>query len=377
MDHMKIIQKKIDENLASDDDDAFYILDIEDVRMKYRKWVEKIPKVTPFYAVKCNDDDEIVKTLAEAGAGFDCASKKELDQILSLGVAPERIVYSHTAKQVSHLKFAAEKNVKKVTFDSKQELKKIQEVHPNAEVVLRIRFDAENSIICLGVKFGCDPSAEAPGLIQLCKDMKMNLIGISFHVGSGTQDYYIFERALTKVHELFGVAKEIGFDLNFVDIGGGFMGHDISLLDHYAAPINSAVDKYFGQGVTVISEPGRYFVESALTLAAQIILKRETSDGMVHYYLNEGIYMSFLISYIYEDNLKFEIIRKTPKTDTSERKSIIWGCSCNSKDKIIDERMMPDMEMGDWLVFKNMGAYTTNVSTNFNGFKIGKTFLFE
>jgi ornithine decarboxylase len=372
--HVKLVGKKIEEKLASGDDDAFYLLDVEDVRMKYRKWVEKIPKVVPYYAVKCNDNQSIVKALAEAGAGFDCASKKELEQILSLGVAPEKIVYSHTAKQVSHLQFAADKNVRKVTFDSENELKKIQKIHPNAEVVLRIRFDAENSIICLGVKFGCDPSTEAPALIQLCKDMKMNLIGISFHVGSGTQDYDIFERALTKVHELFGVAKEIGFNLNFVDIGGGFMGHDVTLLDHYAAPINAAVDKYFGDSVSVISEPGRYFVESALTLAAQVILKRETSDGMLHYYLNEGIYMSFLISYIYEDNLKFEIIRKTPKPNPTERMAIIWGSSCNSKDKIIDSRLIPDLEMGDWLVFRNMGAYTTTVSTNFNGFKIGKTF---
>jgi ornithine decarboxylase len=222
--HVKLAEKKIEEKLASGDEDAFYLLDVEDVRMKYRKWVEKIPKVVPFYAVKCNDDQNIVKTLAEAGAGFDCASKKELEQILNLGVAPEKIVYSNTAKQVPHLQFAADKNVRKVTFDSENELKKIQKIHPNAEVVLRIRFDAENSIICLGVKFGCDPSTEAPALIQLCKDMKMNLIGISFHVGSGTQDYDIFERALTKVHELFGVAKEIGFNLNFVDIGGGFKG---------------------------------------------------------------------------------------------------------------------------------------------------------
>jgi ornithine decarboxylase len=146
------------------------------------------------------------------------------------------------------------------------------------------------------------------------------------------------------------------------------------LLDHYAAPINLAVDKYFGDSVSVISEPGRYFVESALTLAAQVILKRETSDGMMHYYLNEGIYMSFLISYIYEDNLKFEIIRKTPKSTPTERMAIIWGSSCNSKDKIIDSRMIPDLEMDDWLIFRNMGAYTTSVSTNFNGFKIGKTF---
>ena len=372
--HLKVIDEKIDEKLAVGDDDAFFLLDIEEISIKYQRWVEKIPRVTPFYAVKCNDDQTVVKTLADLGAGFDCASRKEIEQILDLGTEPERIIYSHTAKQVSHLKFAAEKGVRKTTFDCKNELEKIQEFHPQAEVVLRIRFDAKNSIICLGLKFGCDPATEALELIKLCKDMKMNLIGISFHVGSGTQDYEIFERALTKVHELFVFAEEIGFKLNFVDIGGGFMGHDVSLLDFYASPINATVNKYFDDSVTIISEPGRYFVESAFTLAAEIILKRETKDEIVHYYLNEGIYMSFLISYIYEENLNFDVIRKTPKCDAKTRMSIIWGSSCNSKDKIIDSRLIPDLERGDWLVFKNMGAYTTSVSTSFNGFSVGKTY---
>lgn len=369
---IKIIKQKIGERLASGNDDAFYILDVGDVLMKYRKWVEKIPRVVPFYAVKCNDDENVLKVLAESGAGFDCASKKELKQILELDVLPERIIYAHTVKQVSHLKFAAEKNVLKVTFDSPEELEKIKVFHPNAQVVLRIRFDAKNSIICLGVKFGCDPVAEAPDLIKMCKNLKLNLIGVSFHVGSGTQDYGIYESALAAVRELFDVAAEVGFKLNFVDIGGGFIGNDISLLDHYAKSINAGIENYFpDEAVTIISEPGRYFVESAFTLAVQITLKRTAKDGHVNYYINDGIYMSFLISYIYEEKLKFEIISRSEKEVKSERLSTIWGSSCNSNDKIIDNRMIPDLDIGDWLVFRDMGAYTTTVSTSFNGFKIG------
>lgn len=370
---IKIIKNKINERLASDNDDAFYLLDVNDISMKYRKWVEKIPRVTPFYAVKCNNDENVLRNLARSGAGFDCASKLELKMILELNVAPDRIIYAHTVKQISHLKYAAEKRVMRVTFDSPEELKKIKQFHPKAQVVLRIRFDAKNSIINLGVKFGCDPDAEAPILIQMCKDMQMELIGVSFHVGSGTQDYEIFERALATVRRLFDVAIGIGFDLRFVDIGGGFMGNDISLLDHYAESINRGIERYFpDESISIISEPGRYFVESAFTLATQIVLRRTAIDGHVNYYINEGIYMSFLISYIYEEKLCFEIIRQSTTESTTERLSTVWGSSCNSKDKIIDSRMIPELNIGDWLVFRNMGAYTTNVSTSFNGFQIGE-----
>lgn len=369
---MEKIEEIIDERISNDNDDAFYILSLSDIRKKYEKWIEKIPRVTPFYAVKCNDNPRVLQTLSDLGAGFDCASRKEIAQILDLNVDKDRIVYTHTAKQVSHLKFSAEKKIKKLTFDSAEELIKIKKHYPDAEVVLRIRFDALKSIINLGLKFGCDPVLEAPSLIQMCKDMEMNLVGISFHVGSGTSDYGIFEHALGKVRELFDFAKTIDFDLNFVDIGGGYIGLDLSHLDHYATSINSGIEKYFPDPkIRIISEPGRYFVDSAFKIATHVILKRKGIDGHLHYYVNEGIYMSFLISFIYEEKLNFSIIRKSPKSEVKEFMSTIWGCTCNSKDKILGDQLIPELSVNDWLIFHNMGAYTNTVSTQFNGFSVG------
>jgi ornithine decarboxylase len=181
---MDAIRREIEARQLQHNDNPFYVLNLEDVRIKLRKWREKIPRVTPFYAVKCNDNAEVLKALAEGGSGFDCASKSEIAKILSLGVVPERIIYANTVKQVSHLRFAAKVNVERVTFDTIEELEKIREHHPKAKVVLRIRFDSEDALLSLGTKFGCDLCTEAPLLIASCKEMQMNLIGVSFHVGS-------------------------------------------------------------------------------------------------------------------------------------------------------------------------------------------------
>jgi diaminopimelate decarboxylase len=35
----------------------------------------------PFYAMKCNNDLMLLKTLGELGAGFDCASKREISVV--------------------------------------------------------------------------------------------------------------------------------------------------------------------------------------------------------------------------------------------------------------------------------------------------------
>jgi ornithine decarboxylase len=377
MDILKIVNEKINTRLASGNDNAFYLLDIEDVRRKYFAWVKHIPRVTPFYAIKSNDHEAVLKIFKDEGAGFDCASRKEMEDVLKLGVSPYRIIYSHTVKQLSHLKFAASHNIQKVTFDSEQELYKIKEHHPTAEVVLRIKFDSQKTVVQLGLKFGCDRNLEAPKLIELCKKLDMNLIGVSFHVGSGTEDCDVFGKAIEAVHDIFKVAKDFGFSLNFVDIGGGFVGDNQDNIEKYSKPINEAIEKFFKDpSITIISEPGRYFVESAFTRAIQIILKKTTPDGVMNYYVNDGIYMSFLINHIYNHEYlkfgEFQIVRKTP-TQAEPKKLIsrVWGITCNSMDKLFDNLLLPEVEMGDWFVFKNMGAYTTNVSTNFNGFKIG------
>lgn len=290
-----------------------------------------------------------------------------------LSMGSDKIVYTHVAKQISHIKFAAENKIQKLTFDSPEELLKIKNFHPTAEVVLRIRYDAEDSIMVMGEKFGCDPTFEAPKLINLCKKLDMNLIGISFHVGSGSKNFKIFYDALAEVRKLFDFAKSVGLTLNFVDIGGGFFGHDFSLLENYAKFINAGIEKFFNDPqIAIISEPGRYIMDTAAKIATQITLKKKKSDGKILYYVNEGIYMSFLISFTYNENLKFSVIRKSPKKIIKAFPSIIYGVSCSSKDVIIEKRMMEEMEAGDWLIFHNMGAYSTSGATNFNGFSIGE-----
>lgn len=49
--------------------------DLGDILRKHLKWLKALPRVTPFYAVKCNDSRTVLKTLAAIGTGFDCASK--------------------------------------------------------------------------------------------------------------------------------------------------------------------------------------------------------------------------------------------------------------------------------------------------------------
>lgn len=60
---------------AQGDEDAFYVADLGDIVKKHLRWTTALPRVHPFYAVKCNPMEAVVQTLARLGAGFDCASQ--------------------------------------------------------------------------------------------------------------------------------------------------------------------------------------------------------------------------------------------------------------------------------------------------------------
>lgn len=119
----------------------------------------------------------VVKLLASLQCGFDCASKSEIQQVLDLGVDPSRIIYANPCKQASFVRFAAQHNVARMTFDNAEELAKIKRLYPGAELLLRILTDDSNSLCQLGLKFGA-PLENVPHLLQTAKDLELNVVGV-------------------------------------------------------------------------------------------------------------------------------------------------------------------------------------------------------
>lgn len=66
---------------ASGTDESFFIFDCGNVVRRFELWKELFPRIIPHYAFKCNNDIDILKTLAGLGAGFDCASIGEIEKV--------------------------------------------------------------------------------------------------------------------------------------------------------------------------------------------------------------------------------------------------------------------------------------------------------
>ncbi|XP_068625187.1 ornithine decarboxylase-like isoform X2 [Battus philenor] len=357
-------------------EDPFYVMDLGEVVARYHHWKELLPRVEPFYAVKCNDDKLLVSTLAALGAGFDCASKAEIELVTGLGVRPERIIFANPAKMSSHIRYSSSVGVDLMTFDSETELVKIKQYMPHAQLVLRIRCDASVARCSLGMKFGCDPVTEAPRLLKLAAVFGLRVVGVSFHVGSGADEPGVYARAIQFCRALFTLGAAAGHTMHLLDLGGGFPGHTGSCIREVAQVINSSLEANFsGCEVRVIAEPGRYFACAAYTLAAMVHAKREVpakegeeDETHMMYFINDGVYGSFNCL-LYDHQ---EVVPIPLQSEGVPRNASLWGPTCDGLDCVVPRIRLPPQPIGAWFIFRDMGAYTLPVASSFNGFPVPK-----
>ncbi|XP_063046979.1 ornithine decarboxylase 1-like [Engraulis encrasicolus] len=379
------VEQIISKLSMSGGDDAFFVADLGDVVRKHLRWTRALPRVQPYYAVKCNPSRAVVMALAALGAGFDCASKAEIQLVQSVGVSSERIIYANPCKQLSHLQYALQHGAHTMTFDNEEELLKIARCHGNAKLVLRITTDDSTALISLSVKFGA-PLRKCRVLLERARQLSLEVVGVSFHVGSGCTDPKTYSQAIADAHHVFQLGAELGFNMRLLDIGGGYPGTEHAKLkfEECVAVINPALDRYFpaGSGVKVIAEPGCYFVASAYTLAVNVIAKNEvlveephtgegdtgSGDRTLMYYVNDGVYGSFNGSFKDGSHIPPTLL-KSPEQGAQWLPCSVWGQTCDGIDRIVEHTTLPELQVGDWLLFENMGAYTVAASSNFNGFQ--------
>lgn len=359
-------------------------------------------------AVKCNPDPYVLRLLAALGTGFDCASNGEISQVLDLGIAPSRIIFANPCKATSFVRNAAKAGVDMMTFDNVDELYKIARVHRGAKLVVRILTDDSKSLCRLGLKFGA-PLDTVPPLLLKAKELGLDVIGVSFHVGSGSYDPNAFADAIWRARTAFDMGKQAGYDFQLLDVGGGF---EDAYFEATAANLASAIDRHFPEheGVRIIAEPGRFFVSKAFSLAANIIARRAPiaddstpppsgdvdtqqpsvmcksksrltpypsiqSDAIKLDYINEGVYGAFncimfdhqkVHPYVLSLNGSFHVPASEPLCSSS-----VWGPTCDSIDCVCPMTQLPRaLAVGDWLAFENMGAYTICAASQFNGFEL-------
>lgn len=381
-----IYEKIVQLNAEYDECQPFYVCDIGEVKRQLNLWKSELPFVQPYYAVKCNPNYEFVKVLAQFGVGFDCASQNEIKTVfnahsdLNLKVNTDNLIYANPIKPISHLKFANSLNVNLTTVDSMEEVEKLANFTEGMDVLIRITTDDSTATCPLSIKFGADVLYSTE-IINKCIELGINIRGVAFHVGSGFKDATTLSKAVKDARVLWDYINEKQFNkCDTLDIGGGFCK------EYFAQPaklLNRELQNYFNSEllnneIKVISELGRFLSQSCFTLTTNVIgVRKELNGNKVRIYLNDGLYGN--LNCVLFDHQEVEplvvtsrgnfVFNDTEVNEQNNKQYSIWGPTCDGLDCIKQKcSLTHDIQTGDWIGFKNAGAYTNAAATNFNGF---------
>lgn len=354
-------------------DRATLVVDIDQVALNYQDLKRGLGSAHIHYAVKSNPHPAILETLVNLGSKFDAASRREIELCLEAGAHPEHISFGNTIKRPQDIAWAHNAGILLFSADAEQELEKISTHAPGSSVFIRILVQNSAAEWPLSRKFGCR-SDHALALMALAKNLGLDPVGLSFHVGSQTRHPEMWESVLENVAQVWHSAKEAGYNMRLLNIGGGFpteYDKPVTPADEYSSKVMQTIGEKFGDVYYVMAEPGRAMVGNAGMLASTVLLtsKKHPEDSLRWVYLDVGKFSG--LAETEGESIKYRFWIPGKET-ASKSKCILAGPTCDSADVLYEKNpveLPDDLQAGDKFVILSTGAYTTTYSSvAFNGF---------
>ena len=247
--------------------EPYYVVNLTKIKNAYDLWNNYLPEIDVYYAMKCNPNKTILKEIHALGIKFDCASKQEINDALEFTTS-DKIIYANPCKIPNHISYSKDCGVNLTVIDCECELYKMKLLYPECKILIRIAVNDENSQCSFSKKFGCKMN-EIKSLLFLSKELNLNIVGFSFHVGSGCTQPSLYYDALCNCKSATLIATSMGIQINIIDIGGGF--NQSNFID-CAEQIKKGMALF--REKTFISEVGRFLVEQSHTLYLHVICKK-------------------------------------------------------------------------------------------------------
>lgn len=372
-----MLSRKIADTLGAFET-PFYLYDISLLRQTLDSAVTLASKYgfRLHYAIKANYDPHVLSVIREYGLGVDCASGNEIRCAIEAGFEPKGIVYAGVGKKDKELRYAISQGIFSINCESLQELELVDSLAGELGVVqtiaLRINPDIDpktNSCIDTGQadsKFGISYEEVLANAEKIKAYRNVCIKGMHLHIGSQIRELHVFEYLCDKVNAIVSCLTELGFKLDFVDVGGG-LGINYDLPENEPVPNFSSVFAIINQnlkaeGREIHFEFGRAIVAQCGELITRVLFRKDTATGrklvIVDASMTELIRPALYGAYHNIENI-------TSKETVKERYAIV-GTACESTDVFDQSVGLPLTKRGDLLSIKSAGAYGMSMASRYN-----------
>ena len=364
---IKDIQEQVPES-------PFYLYSLDQITSNYKAYESALEGIKSIigYAIKANNNLTILKHLRELGSGAVLVSGNELRMALAAGFDLKRAVLNGNGKTLGELILAVQHGVM-INIDSEFDLEHIQqaakEVGKVADVLIRINPDVDPEVhpyVSTGIKnskFGIRNEKLQWFLDQIKTEPLLHLIGVHCHLGSTIKKVRIFRDATVLMMEFIETIRNEGFDLKYLNIGGG-LGIDYEKTGEYIPTPSHLIDSIgdvLPDDVELIIEPGRSIIGNAAVLVNRVTGVK--TNGNKHFIVIDGSMAELIRPSLYDTYQHIDFIEPV---DGEVKTYDVVGPVCESADFLGKDRQLPTPHEGAGLIVYDAGAYCYAMSSNYN-----------
>ncbi len=354
-----------------------YLYDLKVIQKRLDEFRAALPPVRIHYAMKANAFPKILRFLKEQKVHVDVVSGGEIKRALESGFEPSDIIFSGVGKTKTEIRYALQNQIYQLNVESLPEIERVgkiaEQLGLKAPISLRLNPDIDigtHPYIATGLrenKFGLDLSMIPEAMLgfQNYKE-HLELVGISFHLGSQMTDPSMMRKAFKDLKIVYDDLKKNFSSLRRLDFGGGLGIHykentedEKSILKAYADIIHEE-SKHFEAELQC--EPGRWLVAHAGIYVAEVQYVKKTPhknflilDGGMNHLIRPSLYGAYHQIY----PLKFDKNRTVINCD-------IVGPICESSDFLGKDREFQEMQSGELIAIADAGAYGAVMASSYN-----------
>ena len=329
------------------------------------------------YALKANNNTEILSLIQNHKIGADCVSGNEIKTAIKHNFPAEKIFFAGVGKTDEEIKTAIKFDIYCFNVESIQELEVINHwadhFQKTVNIALRLNPDINaktHHYISTGMaenKFGIADYKVEKALKIINNSSNLNLLGLHFHIGSQITDLKVYKSLCESANNWNSYFLKKGYKLSILNLGGG-LGIDYKNPSENNIPDFKSFFEVFKQNLKVLPdqqihfELGRSLVGQCGNLISKVLYIKEGIDK--NFAIIDAGMTELLRPALYQTEHKIEVL--TPSLKKNKIKYEIVGPICESSDSFAKSVKLPQLKRGDYLIVKSAGAYGEVMASQYN-----------
>ena len=362
-----------------------FVVSENNLRENYRRFFKAFKsdsvKSVVGYSYKTNYLPAICSVMADEGALAEVVSGMEYKLARSLGVDGRNIIFNGPYKTHQELCDAVSDGAL-INIDGFDDLGAVEAacnaVKRTARIGLRINFHSDNQLNWSKFGFSLEHGEAEEAIVRVANSSRLKLEALHNHSGTFHVDPAVYTLAIRALAKVSRIAHREGLSPNVIDLGGGFPSQN-ALNESFSSPSTPAlngdrVDAFsevilkaikasrgaFGPNPTLILEPGRAIVDSAVQLISSVVATKQEGGTGRSIVVDAGVNI-LPTAYWYDHNLSVP----EDSVHLGLLPTRVYGPLCMQIDILRDNVPLPELGVGDLIVIDNVGAYCITQSMQF------------